>query len=58
MKKYIILTLLAIAATSLQAATIYKPWSNGPLKVSANQRYLVHDNGTPFFWLGNTYPFF
>ena len=54
MKKYIILTLLAIAATSLQAATIYKPWSNGPLKVSANQRYLVHDNGTPFFWLGNT----
>ncbi|MCX7817869.1 MAG: glycoside hydrolase family 140 protein [Kiritimatiellae bacterium] len=25
-----------------------------PLKVSANGRYLVHDDGTPFFWLGDT----
>lgn len=30
------------------------PWSNGKLVVSANHRYLQHENGTPFFWLGDT----
>lgn len=29
-----------------------KPWDNGKLKVSENGRYLQHENGTPFFWLG------
>jgi len=28
--------------------------SDGPLKVSENKRFLVHANGTPFFWLGDT----
>ena len=27
---------------------------NGPLKVSDNQRFLVQQDGTPFFWLGDT----
>jgi hypothetical protein len=27
---------------------------HGPLKVSPNQRYLVHADGTPFYWLGDT----
>lgn len=31
---------------------IYK---HGFLKVSKNKRYLEHDNGTPFFWLGDTH---
>ncbi|NLE60247.1 MAG: DUF4038 domain-containing protein [Planctomycetes bacterium] len=26
----------------------------GPLKLSANRRYLVHSDGTPFFWLADT----
>src|SRR5574344_338448 len=30
------------------------PWDNGKLTISANHRYLVHENGTPFFWLGDT----
>lgn len=30
------------------------PWQNGPLTVSTNSRYLMHENGTPFFWLGDT----
>lgn len=29
-------------------------FSHGPLKVSENQRYLVHEDGTPFFYLGDT----
>ena len=46
--------LLLLMTCSISAARPYKPWTNGKLKVSANQRYLVHENGTPFFWLGNT----
>lgn len=33
---------------------IYLPWSNGKLQVSENGRYLQHENGTPFFWMGET----
>ncbi len=32
----------------------YQPWSNGPLEVSPEGRYLRHTNGTPFFWMGDT----
>lgn len=30
------------------------PWENGKLKVSDNKRFLQHENGKPFFWLGET----
>lgn len=30
------------------------PWENGKLKVDATHRYLQHENGKPFFWLGET----
>lgn len=43
--------LLGIGSTLLQAG---QPWDNGRLKVSDNGRYLVHENGAPFFWLGET----
>ena len=33
---------------------IYLPWENGKLQVSDNGRYLQHENGTPFFWMGET----
>jgi hypothetical protein len=29
-------------------------FSHGPLKVSENQRFIVHADGTPFFYLGDT----
>ncbi|MBN2130195.1 MAG: glycoside hydrolase family 140 protein [Sedimentisphaerales bacterium] len=29
-------------------------FSHGPLHVSENQRFLVHEDGTPFFYLGDT----
>lgn len=28
--------------------------THGPLRLSDNRRYLVHADGTPFFWLGDT----
>jgi hypothetical protein len=28
---------------------------HGPLRISANRRYLEHLDGTPFFWLGDTW---
>jgi len=29
-------------------------FSHGALRVSDNKRFLVHEDGTPFFWLGDT----
>lgn len=48
--------MLLMAGTAMAAKKqIYKPWSNGALKVSDNQRYIVHEKGNvPFFWMGNT----
>ena len=31
-----------------------KPWEHGALLVSENGLYLQHEDGTPFFWLGDT----
>jgi hypothetical protein len=53
MKRTLFTVLLAlIAATATQAEAPKKPWDNGRLTVRGT--YLVHENGTPFFWLGNT----
>src|SRR5690606_7787203 len=30
-------------------------YRRGGLRVSANKRYLEHSDGTPFFWLGDTW---
>src|SRR5262245_18850586 len=30
-------------------------YKHGPLKIAANRRYLQHVDGTPFFWLGDTW---
>ena len=46
----LIAMLLMLAATGLSAAE--KPWKNGRLTVKG--QFLVHENGKPFFWLGNT----
>lgn len=58
MKRTLILLIafisFSLSAFSAERESAHKPWDNGKLMVSANQRYLVHENGTPFFWLGNT----
>ncbi|MFA5045110.1 MAG: glycoside hydrolase family 140 protein [Paludibacter sp.] len=43
---------LFIFFSQLSAAKL--PWENGKLKVSENHHYLQFENGTPFFWLGDT----
>ena len=53
--KLLIATLLALfSMNAFTAKSVYKPWSNGKLKVSANNLYIIHENGAPFFWMGNT----
>ncbi len=52
MKKLLTILGVALLALSVQAAN--KPWDNGKLRVSDNQRYLQFENGQPFFWLGET----
>jgi len=44
--------ILLIALTNSSTAKV--PWENGNLMVSENGRYLQHENGEPFFWLGDT----
>ena len=49
---YMLIALLA-AATG-RAAAAPKPWDGGRLTVSADGRFLMHADGRPFFWLGDT----
>lgn len=47
-----ILLLLLFGKT--HSAFAEKPWGKGALRVSENGRFLQHENGTPFFYLGDT----
>lgn len=51
MKRYLFLLLL-IVSLSVHAAK--KPWDNGRVVVSDDGKFLMHENGTPLFLLGNT----
>lgn len=53
MTKNILTSLLLLFAVTAFAQN-EKPWDNGKLMVSENGRYLQHENGKPFFWLGET----
>lgn len=54
-RKILFIATLLLSVLAVKAAgKIYKPWSNGRLVVSENNRYIVHENGQPFFWMGNT----
>lgn len=48
----LLLTILSVSYAHGQSNEA--PWSNGKLKVSDNSRFLQHENGKPFFWLGET----
>lgn len=51
MKKILLLAgLMAFQHMSLAQS----PFAHGRLRVADNQRYLVHQDGTPFFYLGDT----
>ena len=55
MKRNILLFLFGCFCLLLQSASKAKyPWDNGRLVVSEEARYLKHENGTPFFWMGDT----
>lgn len=59
MKRLISLNfILLLAAFTAMAQTSWQgpasDLSHGRLKVSENGRFLVHQDGTPFFWLGDT----
>ncbi len=49
-KSLLIVTHLLLASFLTMAQSI----TSGKLKISANQRFLVKENGDPFFWLGDT----
>lgn len=55
-KTIIVYIVLGSSALLNAAAVSVEPvdFSCGPLRVSQNGRYLVHADGTPFFWLADT----
>lgn len=52
-KLFYAIVFLIISASGISFAA-EKPWNHGNLKVSDNGRFLQHEDGTPFFWLGDT----
>jgi hypothetical protein len=59
MKKNWIIFLILLFAVSNNAQEVRREgpgveWGHGRLVVSENGRYLVFEDGTPFFWLGDT----
>ncbi|MEN6428787.1 MAG: glycoside hydrolase family 140 protein [Phycisphaerales bacterium] len=46
--------LVALAIIPWMSATAGGAGKTGPLKVSENKRFLVHEDGTPVFYLGDT----
>ena len=51
----IFISSLALAGAETTASQIEQPWVvHGDLSVSKNARYLEHEDGTPFIWLGCT----
>ncbi|MGL6268217.1 MAG: DUF4038 domain-containing protein, partial [Chitinophagaceae bacterium] len=54
MKKNILLIFAGLFSMQLYSQSFPNTVLNGRLRVSENQRYLVHENGKPFYWLGET----
>ncbi|MCD8185440.1 MAG: DUF4038 domain-containing protein [Rikenellaceae bacterium] len=57
MKRFLTIAIWAftlIGTVSAQRQRPELPWNNGKLKVSDNGRFLCHENGKPFFLLGDT----
>jgi hypothetical protein len=52
--KYTLLLFLLFFTLFANAQGKKLPWDNGKLRVTENHRFLEHENGTPFFWLGDT----
>ncbi|RPI04943.1 MAG: DUF4038 domain-containing protein [Ignavibacteriae bacterium] len=46
--------LFAVAFFLVTPEATCHPWTNGRVIVSSNGRFLQYENGTPFFWLGDT----
>lgn len=46
--------LVLASASIVSPAWARPPWEHGDLRVSEDQRYLIHRDGTPFFWMGDT----
>ena len=50
-----LLSVLGVTLSMMAASPKFeKPWQHGKLQVSDNHLYLQHEDGTPFFWLGET----
>ena len=51
---FLLVVFLSAAAVAAEWKGPSVDFSHGPLNVSENKRFLQHDDGTPFFYLGDT----
>jgi hypothetical protein len=54
MMKHLFIVALLFPVLSLAQSSQSFLWSNGKVIVSENKHFLQFENGTPFFWLGDT----
>lgn len=54
MKRHLPVLMAVLLLSAGAAAGMQGGPARGPLKISPNRRYLVHADGTPFFYLGDT----
>ena len=55
MKSHLSLIALLAIAASVPGNAAEHPWrTHGPLRIAENRRFIVHQDGTPFFYLGDT----
>ncbi|MDE6521803.1 MAG: glycoside hydrolase family 140 protein [Muribaculaceae bacterium] len=52
--KSILFSIISLFFFTFSLGAAEKPWEHGALRVSDNGLYLQHEDGTPFFWLGDT----
>lgn len=52
--RHLLATLILAFSILSHSSAAEKPWVHGDLKVSGSGLYLQHEDGTPFFWLGDT----
>lgn len=50
----VLVALCTLLSVEAKPKKIELPWKHGKLQITENHRYFQHEDGTPFFWLGET----
>lgn len=54
LKRLLLFLIMVGFSFSISSSRAGRPWDHGKLEISENGRFLQHEDGTPFFWQGQT----